>query len=389
LKQGLGVAAATRDTDEQTQWKSFAAPGGAVLVLDAKNGSVVAMASAPDYDPSQFVNGIPTELWKQLNDPENDYPLTNRAIQGQYAPGSTFKHITAIAGLESGVVTPDFVVFDGGSIKIADREFNNAGKVAHGPVALSRAMAVSSDVYFYRIGAELWKAGNRGVGDGEAIQDVSRRLGFGAQSGIALSGEAKGRIPDPAWKKAVHKERPDAFPFEQWLPGDNVNLSIGQGDTLVTPLQLGMSYVTFLNGGALYTPRVASKVVTADGLTGREIQPQLRAQVSLPTDGRNELLEGFRNAVASGDGTAFPVFRSFRPSSYPIAGKTGTAQVTGKQDTSWFVSYAPANDPQYVIVAVLEESGFGSAVAAPVVRRVYEAINGQAAGAVSYQGGRD
>lgn len=389
LRQGLGAAASTRDTSNMSKWSQYVAPGGAVVVLDAKNGSVVAMASYPDYDPSQFVNGIPTELWKQLNDPENHYPLTNRAIQGQYAPGSTFKLVTAVAGLESGVITPDMTVYDGGSITVGDREFNNAGKVAHGSVALPRALTVSSDVYFYRIGAELWKAGNRGVGNGEGIQDVSRRLGFGALSGIALSGEAKGRIPDAAWKKAVHKERPDAFPYEQWLPGDNVNLSIGQGDTLVTPLQLGLSYVTFLNGGSLYTPRVASKVVSTDGKTTREIAPELRSQVALPAEGRDAILGGLRGVVANGDGTAYPVFRGFSPSGYAVAGKTGTAQVAGKQDTSLFVSYAPADDPQYVIVAVLEESGFGSSVAAPVVRRIYEAINGETSSAIAYQGGRD
>jgi penicillin-binding protein 2 len=384
LKQGLKVAGGTRDSADKSKWSQFKAPGGAVVVLDAKNGSVVAMASYPDFDPAQFVNGIPTELWKQLNDPGNHFPLTNRAIQGQYAPGSTFKMVTAIAGAESGVITPGATIYDSGKIDIADRTFSNAGGEANGSVNLARAMTVSSDVYFYRIGAELWKAGNRGVGNGEVIQDVARRLGFGSLSGIALPGETKGRIPDQAWKRAVHKERPDAFPYEQWLPGDNVNLSVGQGDTLVTPLQMGEAYVAFTNGGSLYTPRVASQVTATDGSGARDIGASLRSKIEVTPDVRDAMAAGFAGVVSSSTGTAAQAFQGFPLSKVSVAGKTGTAQVAGKQDTSWFVAYEPAENPQYVVLAVLEESGFGAAAAAPVVRRVIEAINGIAATDVSY-----
>ncbi|MFZ4515069.1 MAG: penicillin-binding protein 2 [Acidimicrobiia bacterium] len=387
LAQGLSAASSTRDVADKAKWSQFKAPGGAVVVLDAKDGSVVAMASSPTYDPAEFANGIPSETWKRLNDPANHYPLTNRAIQGQYAPGSTFKLVTALAGLESGLITPDLTIVDTGSLVVADRQFNNAGNEAHGPVNLARAMTVSSDVYFYRIGAELWKASNRGAGNGELIQDVSRRMGFGSSTGIELAGETKGRIPDSKWKQAVHKERPDAFPYGQWLPGDNVNLSIGQGDTLVTPLQLGQSYVMFANGGTRYQPRVVSKVVSSDGKASRDILPMVRSQMTFSPDGRAALSAGFEGAVANPSGTAVDAFAGFPLRKISVAGKTGTAQVTGKQDTSLFVAYEPANNPKYVIAAVLEESGYGAAVAAPVVRRIIEAMNALPTRNVSYSQG--
>lgn len=392
LAQGLSAASGTRDAADKSKWSQFKAPGGAVVVLDANDGSVVAMASNPTFDPSQFSNGIPTEVWKQLNDPANHYPLNNRAIQGQYAPGSTFKHVTAFAGLESGLILPETTIVDTGSLVVADRQFNNAGSKAHGPVNLTQAMAVSSDVYFYRIGAELWKASNRGAGNGELIQDVARRMGFGSLSGIELQGEAKGRIPDSKWKQAVHKERPDAFPYGEWLPGDNVNLSIGQGDTLVTPLQLAQSYVMFTNGGTRYAPRLVGKVTSADGQASRDIFPVQKSKMAMSEDGRAAMRAGFEAAVSSSSGTASQAFAGFPLRKVPVAGKTGTAQVTGKQDTSWFAAYEPANAPKYVIVAVLEESGFGAAVAAPVVRRIIEGMNALPTATIAYtqhSGGSD
>jgi penicillin-binding protein 2 len=374
-----GLAAAHNHFDPSTGGH-FRSPAGSVLVLDPRDGSVLAMASYPTYDPTVFVNGIKPDVFASLQSPENQYPLVNRAVQGQYASGSTFKLVTAIAALRAGLITPNTVFDDRGSLRVGNQIFYNAGHASYGYVALSRAITVSSDAYFYNIGANFWFGRSRYGTD--PIQNVAREFGFGVHTGVMPGAEASGKIPDPASRKREHDLYPKAFPNGQWFAGDNVNMAIGQGEVLVTPIQLASAYGAFANGGTLWEPRLAAHALTQDGHDLQDFAPVVIRKIDLPAAIRDPMVAGFKGAVADPKGTAHAAFAGYPYSALPVAGKTGTAQVTGKQDTAIFVSYAPVDSPQYVIDAFLEQSGFGGDAAAPVVRRIYEGLAGKPAGPI-------
>jgi len=376
LAKQIEITRSVRDLNDKEKFSTFKAPGGSVVVVDPNNGFVRVLASFPTFDPSTFVDGIPTPIWNELNDPKNAFPLSNRAVQGLYAPASTFKMITAIAGVKSNIVTPNSSFDDTGSLKVSDRFFNNAGKKANGTINLSSALTVSSDTYFYNIGSKLWSLQYRNNAGGDAIQDTAREFGFGSVTGIPIGNESKGRIPDEEWKKKVHDENPQAFPYAQWLPGDNVNTSVGQGDTLVTPIQLSMAYSAFANGGSLYQPQLVSEI-RESGSTKviKKIKPKLRTSISISPELLASMKEGFTGVVIGEKGTAATAFSSF-PSTIPVAGKTGTAEVNGKQDTSLFVGFTPVKKPNFVAVAIIEEAGWGSGTAAPIVKRTFEGAYG-------------
>jgi len=234
LAKGLEAA---RNRYDRNFAKRFLAPAGSVVVLDPRDGSVLAMASSPTYNPADFVNGIRPDVFAALQDPANFYPLNNRALQGQYAPGSTFKLVTALAALRAGLIAPNTTFVDEGSYRIRNCRgekcvFRNAGGRAWGRINLPRALTVSSDAFFYDLGATFWE---RGGAARTAIQEAARDLGYGTRTGIELGGELRGRIPDPESRRRLNAEYPDKFPNGDWRTGDNVNLSIGQGDTAVTP----------------------------------------------------------------------------------------------------------------------------------------------------------
>ncbi len=328
-------------------------PGGAAVVLDPRDGSVLAMASNPSYDPGAFVNGIRPEVFQALQAPASGFPLTNRAIQGEYAPGSTFKLFTAIAALRTGMIDPTSIIFDDGVYRLPQCRgqtctFRNAGGVRYGPVNLPYALTVSSDVFFYTLGANFWL---RGGDNSQAIQATARQLGLGERTGIALPGEQKGRILDATVRKKLNESNPQAFPNGRWYAGDNVNLAIGQGETVVTPLQLANTYATFANGGTIFQPRLAARVLEPDGGMVREVAAKPVRQVPLPPQLRSPILEGLVGAVAHPKGTANDAFSGFPLDVFPVAGKTGTAQVTGKNDTAVFAAFAPAHAPQYAVLA--------------------------------------
>lgn len=361
-----GIAAAHAGWDDEYK-KHFIAPAGSVVVLDSRDGSIVAMASFPTYEPTEFIGGIDPALFRTLNDPSGYYPLNNRAIQGQYAPGSTFKVITALAGLRTELITPSTTIEDKGSIRVGDRTLYNAGKKSHGRVDLARALAVSSNVYFYRLGFQIWQQeGSRA----EEIQRVARSFGFGERTGVALGSEQDGRVPDEEWKRTANEDHPKAFPDGVWRPGDNVNLATGQGEMLATPLQLANAYAALANGGTVFVPRIAAGLIGEDGKTVREFKPKVGKQALLNEANRGALMAGLRGAVVNEEGTAAPAFAGFPHTQVKVAGKTGTALVNRKQDTSLFAGIVPVDSPQYVVVAVVEEAGFGSAIAAPIVRRI-------------------
>ena len=311
LAQSLLLARTRTPEDNPNR---FAAPAGSVVVLDPNDGSIVAMASYPTFDPREFIGGIATDRYEALLDPANNFPLTNRAIAGQYAPGSTFKVITATAGLAAGVVSSGTQFLDSGSYTVPDCTgerctFSNAGGQQNGWVTLPTALAASSDVFFYSIGADLWRFRDR---YDLAIQDTATNYGFGAETGVALPGEQAGRVPTPEQKQALHDENPTAFPFGQWFTGDNVNLAVGQGEMLATPLQLANAYAAFSNGGTVYSPNIAMRVAEAASLDGgvpqidRQIGPRVLRTIGLTANVRDPILAGLIGAVRSSDGTASP-----------------------------------------------------------------------------------
>jgi len=387
LEQGMEGARTLVDPDNG---RYYPATGGSVIVLDARTGSLVAMASGPGYDPNAFISGNADQY---INDPAN--PLLDKGL-GQYAPGSTFKLISSIAGLQSGVITPETSVYDDGCIKLGDQNFCNARKESYGYVSLRQAITVSSDVYFYNLGNELWKryygpttAGDEG-GDaatshpiGYAIQNVARDFGFDQPTGVALPGDSKGRIPDLAFNQELNKNSSDPF-SRTWRRGDSANLAVGQGDVLVTPLQLANAYATFANGGTLYTPRVVSSVLNSSagkpagqlGTVDHTIDPQVKHTVTISPDVRQPILDGLDGVTHSG--TAAGSFSDYN-GPFHVVGKTGTAEAGSKANTSWFVGILnPENDPaqpQYVVLAMVEQGGFGANVAAPIVRRVVDYLS--------------
>lgn len=375
LAQGIVAARATQDTTDKKGFKTLNAPAGSVVVLDATDGSVVAMASNPTYDPNAFANGIPTPIWNALKDEANHFPLLDRAVAGQYLPGSTFKLVTALAGLQSGVITATKTITDRGRYAYPTDPtnfFNNDNGAAYGRVNLARALTVSSDVYFYTVGGDLFYRQRHGLPGGDALQATARAYGFGKASGIALPSEAIGVVPDAAWKKRVHGLNPRAFPYAEWLPGDNIHTAVGQADMLVTPIQLANAYATFANGGTLFRPRIAASVLDAKGKKVLDLAPITADHVPVPE--RDTILTGLTGVVYGKGGTAVGAFSGFPPGL--VAGKTGTAQVTDKQSTSLFVGMTPAQNPRYIVLAVVEEGGYGAETAAPIVRRIMQGLNG-------------
>jgi penicillin-binding protein 2 len=357
-----------------------------VVVLNARDGSVAAMATNPSYEPNDFVNNASDHYFKDPN-----HPLINRALN-PYAPGSTFKLMSSIAGLQSGTITPDTPVDDEGCITLGHQDFCNAGKMPHGVVSLVSALTVSSDVYFYSLGNDLWRTYQSENGDnttdhpvGYAIQNVARQYGLGTQTGIGLADDQKGRIPDLTFNRALNKNSADPS-TRTWRRGDSANTAVGQGDVLVTPMQLANAYATFANGGTLYTPRLVQDVRETSlghpsGQLGNVLHafdPQVVRTTGLNPDVRGAIAAGLDGAVNTQDGTAYGAFQDY--TGVHVIGKTGTAEAGSKENTSWFVGVMnPENDPahgQYVVVAMVEQGGFGANVAAPIVRRVIDFLNG-------------
>jgi len=372
-----GLAEARQQEPDEPEDPEFNAPGGALVVLDPNGSEVLALASYPTYSPSEFVNGFSEDRWAQLQDPNNHQPLHNRALAGIYPPGSTFKLFTAYAAMNGGVIGPRgvldvrtlyedvgiYVVPSCEEDVIASCTFRNAEEAIYGPVDLIRAITVSSDVYFYYLGDTMDRADRF---DREGIQRAARLFGFGAPSGIALSGEGVGRVPSPSAAEAAG---------EPWRTGDSIVLAIGQGLLGATPLQLANGYAAFANGGTLYAPKMVNRV--ENPVTGEVVQAfddRVLNQVYMPNSIRVPILEGMLGVTAELEGTAHSAFFGFPLEEWPVAGKTGTAEVVGKADNSLFAAFGPNPNPEYVVVAIMEESGFGASVAAPAVRRVLEPI---------------
>jgi penicillin-binding protein 2 len=328
--------------------------------MDVRNGQVMALGSQPSFDPNIFAKTIKASDYKRLTSDETGAPLTNRATQGGYPTGSTFKLITATAALESGLITPDTILFDGGSLTVGDVVFNNAGGAAHGALALRTALTVSSDVFFYQLGRDM-----DGRGDGLALQRWARRLGLGRLTGIDLPAEQPGRVPTPRWRNQLFKKRLTDRP---WSVGDNVNLSVGQGDVAVDPLQMAVAYATIANGGRVLRPRLGMRIEDTAGRALQQLEAPTARRLKIDPSFRQAILEGLHGAASAAGGTSTEVFAGFP---IPVAGKTGTAEKgLGRADQSWYVALAPYPDPKYVVAVTDEAGGFGAETAAPMARRI-------------------
>ncbi|MFV2038837.1 MAG: penicillin-binding transpeptidase domain-containing protein [Acidimicrobiales bacterium] len=394
LKRGLELARAEPpELDEDTNQEIvFRAPAGAVVLLDPRDGSVRAMASFPTFDPEEFVNGISQDEFAELTDPDNDLPLLNRAIQGEYAPGSTFKTFTTYAALDTGLIgsrgllEARSIYTDTGSYRIpgcldSTCVFINAGAAALGDVDLRLALTLSSDVYFYNLAANF----DRLQFDRDSVQQAAVLFGYGSGTGITLPAESIGYIPTPKNRRDRSEENPDAFPFPNWTTGDTLNTSIGQGDVLATPLQIANAYAVIANGGTLYAPNIGQAVL--DPISGDpelEFGARVIRELYFPPLIADPIHEGLAGVPIYNDGkrkgTATKTFAdlAFPFSTWPVAGKTGTSEKQGEgrlvADTAVFVAYGPLPNPEYVGVALLEEAGFGGDRAAPVIAKIFKAI---------------
>jgi len=386
-------------------WK---ADSGAAVVLDVTSGAVVAAASYPSYRPEIWTGGISEGELAALTNAKAGTPLVSRLTSSVFSPASTFKVISLPAAVKAGNSLSRTYTC-GASFRVGNRDFHNYESTAHGVIDLHTAIVISCDTIFYQFAYRSWlsQGGLAAKSDaGDPFVAMAKDYGLGVRTGIDLPGESAGRIPDRAWKKQtwadtradtcaragsgypeVAKTDPvraaylKALAVEncrtgfQFRAGDAANFAIGQGDVAVTPLQLASAYAAIANGGTLWTPQVAAGFATPDGTPVRTIEPKANGTVGLSPTMLAFLHSALRGVVT--DGTARAAFAGFPLASYPVAGKTGTAEVFGKQATSWFASYAPANRPRYAVVVVVSQGGTGAETSAPAVRQIYEAIRAQ------------
>src|SRR5215216_648814 len=354
------------------------ADAGAYVAMDPRDGEVLALGSYPSFDANLFAKPIDQETYDELNSEENGQPLFNRAISAGYPTGSTFKPITAFAAVDNGVITPSTVLNDPGVFEYGNREFKNAGDAVFGSLALPKALQVSSDVFFYQLGA---LANDRGA----VIQEWARKLSFGKPTGIDLPGEYGGVVPDRKWRDGLfeqyercRKKKKLAYQSQEalfacggidrgWSGGDNVNLAVGQGDLQATPLQLATAYSTVANGGRVVRPHLGQAVEDGQGRLVQQIRKPARRKVEFSDEHRRAIMDGLRGAASEDGGTSADVFKGFR---YPVYGKTGTAERGLSPDQSWYACYVPDPVKPIVVVVTIEKGGFGAEAAAPAARLI-------------------
>lgn len=403
LRAGLDRTRINGLTNPRPDEPPIVASAGSVVAIDPRNGDLMAMASFPTYEPADFVNGISRTQFNELISEENFSPILNRAIQGTYAPGSTFKLVTALAALKEGVIGDDENALRSTSELYLDRgdyTYSNCVNESStclftspysGPgqwVDLARSLTVSSDTYYYEIGGEgFWPRegeDENGLRLDEGIQKWARNFGLGVDSGIQLPYERSGAVPDRAYYDRQFDAGVFAVDSGGWFAGATIILSIGQGELLVTPLQLANTYATFGNGGTLHQPNVATRITEPDGSLVREFGPRVLRDLEISPEFHAPIEAGLLGVTSSQGGTATRVFDAvdFSVRDWPVAGKTGTAEVDDKADTSLFAAYGPVyregslisggTEPDLAVAAILEESGFGSSAAAPVVAEIFE-----------------
>jgi penicillin-binding protein 2 len=348
---------------QQAAEEALGDSAGAVVAIDPRDGGVLAAASSPPIDPNSFSHGLTQPEWALLSgDPR--HPLQNRIVQAQYPPGSVFKIVTAIAGLESGAITPATAFSCRGALRYGNRDFRCWKRGGHGEISLHRAIAESCDVYFYQVGI---KAGI------DEIARAARQFGLGKPTGVGLGGEAPGLIPDTAWKRRARGE--------PWYSGETLSAAIGQGYDLLTPVQAALLSATVANGGTVYRPRLIRRVVDGSGATVRTGAVTVERTLELKPGTLDAVRAGLWGVVNEPGGTG----AGARVPGLSVSGKTGTAQVVGMpgkgqrgaagsgaefKDHAWFVCYASGGAGRVAIAVILEHGGHGGSASAPVARRM-------------------
>jgi penicillin-binding protein 2 len=391
----------------------YRADSGAVVVLDVNTGGVVAMATYPSYDPTVWSGGISAADYAHLTDPRAGIPLLDRAYQGQFAPGSTFKIVTASAMLQDGFsargtydCSPDFA--------IGSQDFHNFEGEAFGPISLKRTIEVSCDTVFYRAAYDMWlhDGGNHPVAHPlDPVQNMALAYGLGHPTGIDLPGEAAGDVQTRQEKQAAWNQmkgvwcrraqtgypevagsdparaaylkqiaRENCADGWQFRGGDAVIEAIGQGGILATPLQLARVYAALANGGTLYQPHLQKAILAPDGRVVSSYQPKVVGHVPLSRATRSFLVNAFEGVAQ--EGTASGVYGGWPLNQIRVGAKTGTADVYGKQATSVFASFLPADHPQYAVAMMVSQGGQGALTSGPAVEKIEEALYGVHGGAI-------
>jgi penicillin-binding protein 2 len=410
-KQLLAAIERARATDSRTGPGKYKADSGAAVVMDVTNGHILAMASYPSYDPAVWVGGISSKEYTALTSKKANTPLLSRAIQGQFVPASTFKIVSAAAALQNGYSAYDTYRCPG-QLVVGNRIFRNFEGEAQGDVDLARGLAASCDTMWYAIADTFWRkdGGLEPVAKPkDPFEKMAKAFGYGKRTGIDLPSESRGRVGGRAFRTALNEQLHDAWckravtgypevaktdPARARLLkayakdnctdggvfriGDAVNLSIGQGDTVVTPLQVAQAYAAVANGGTIYQPQVAKGIVGSDGKVVSVLKPTVTGKLPVSKANLKFLRDAFSEVTSRPYGTGYNAFRGFPLAQIPVAAKTGTGQAAkaGDQSTSWFATFAPANQPKYAVVMMVSQGGTGAGTSAPSVRKIYEAIYG-------------
>jgi len=366
LRSGVEAARTMQDPNSPGNYKGT---GASAVVMDPKNGEVIAMASYPTFNLNDFTGGISEKSWKALTDPKNMYPLNNRAIMSELPPGSVFKVVTALGALQDQMVVPNSPfdcerAFTTGAFK----DYPKYCWSTHHHIDLVNGIVQSCDVVFYTIGYQFYQ--RQAQNQGKPLWEWARDFQLGKTTGIDLTSEMAGRIPSPEWKKEFNRKSPQ---YQVWYPGDTVNMAIGQGDILTTPLQMAYLYAGLANSGKFIRPHVMKALQNVGGKTVKDATVETAAEMSINPQMLQTVVSAL-TGVVQGKGTASATFQGFPVAQIPVAAKTGTSEIAGKQTAAWFTCFAPAGDPKYVIAVSIEQGGHGGETAAPVARRILERL---------------
>lgn len=386
------MKAARKETDKITG-RPYEADSGSAVVMESQTGRIVAMASNPEYDPNAWVGGIDGKEYAKLTGKDSNFPLLNRAIQGQSAPGSIFKVISSSGAVNAGYP------FNGSyncssAYSMGGQTYKNFESSGHGPISLGKALEVSCNTVFYALGHQEWRK------DGglhpkkqpkEYLYQAARGYGLGKETGIDLPNEVSGRVPDRDWKKSYWEANKDAWCKQgkkksddyvtklarencvegmNLRAGDSIIYAIGQGDTLVTPIQMASVYSTIANGGTIYKPTVGKAIISADGKKVQEIKPEKNGKAPADAKTLSQIDKALQGVTKTG--TAAWRFTTWPHEEIPIRAKTGTAEVQGKQTTSWLATYTD----EYTVIMTISQAGTGSGASGPAVRNIYNALYG-------------
>ena len=396
---------ALADAVRRARSMGYPSDGAAAVVMDVRNGQIIALASHPTYDPNSYERGLTVAEAKNLYSEKAGVPALSRALQGLFAPASTFKAVSAVAAANAGYNLN--ATYDCPSqVEVGTRAFQNFESKALGRISLKKGIAVSCDTIWYRIAFDEWLR-DGGLKPKSNANDyffkAAKGFQVGVKTGIDLPSESSGRLADREWRKSWYEQNKDFYcnykerstksqqtafliqlAYENCLDGDKiragdaVNFSIGQGDTVISPLKLAQMYAAIANGGTILKPTIAKAIVKTDGTVIKEFKPEKLGVIPATKETIKFLNSALREVVVSGTGAG--AFNSFP---IPISGKTGTAQVFGrnpngsaKADTSWFASYGPSNKPRFVVVMMVSQGGFGASVSGVGTRKIYETLLG-------------